>query len=210
MCLKSARSVVVWAIMLVFSIGTAGANPELDYQQARKLHETGNYVESADRLRSAVAQGHLAALLPLAAMYRAGQGVKQDFGQSLRLFTLAAEKGYPSAQFTLGVMYRAGEGTPQDYSVAIKWFLKAAHQGHQKSQNNLGTMFERGRGVKSDYLIALMWYEIAAMNGNIMGARNQKRLARKLSPPDVLRVQKTARSCMKSNYKTCSLILTAP
>jgi len=204
MCLKPVRSVIFWAIIFVFSIGTAGANPELDYQQARKLFKVGNYAESADRLHSAVAQGHLAALLPLAAMYRAGQGVKQDFGQSLRLFSLAAEKGYPSAQFTLGVMYRAGEGAPKDYSVAMKWFLKAAHQGHQKSQNNLGTMFEHGRGVKTDYVIALMWYEIAAMNDNIMGARNQKRLARKLSPKDVLHAQKTARSCLKSHYKTCN------
>jgi len=210
MCLKSARSVVVWAMMFVFSVGIAGANPELDYQQARKFHEAGNYVESANRLRSAVAQGHLAALLPLAAMYREGQGVKQDLGQSLRLFTIAAKIGYPSAQFTLGAMYRAGEGTPQDYSVAVKWFQKAAHQGHPKSQNNLGTMFEHGRGIKSDYLTALMWYEIAAANGNKKGARNQQLLSKKLSPTDVLHAKKIARSCLKSNYKTCNPVLTAP
>ena len=179
------------------------ANGVAEYDKARKLFESGDYGQAAVMLEKAVEDGHSAARLPLAAMYREGMGVEQDLEKAVALFTISANEGYPSAQFTLGALYRAGEGVAVDYKSALKWFKKAAKQGDEGSQNNLGTMYEAGRGVRSSQSIALMWYEIAATNGSRRGRDNYKRLTRKVSEDKVLKAKKLVHTCLQSNYRKC-------
>lgn len=181
---------IAFAIVAISSTGIANAGSEDDFLMAQRYHQSGDYVEAARLLHKAVDQGHEVAQLPLAAMYREGQGVRQDYAVAIRLFTRAANAGYPSAQFTLGVMLRAGEGVPQNFPEAVKWYRKAAKQGDEAAQNNLGAMFEYGRGVTENQVTAYMWYELAAKNGSTRGGLNKKRLAKKLSLSDLLKVRK--------------------
>ncbi len=194
-------------LLIVVSYGlmitTAVAGGAADYDKARKLFEDGNPADAAIWLERAVKQGHSAARLPLAAMYREGLGVRQDLDRAVELFTISANEGYPSAQFTLGALYRAGEGVETDYSMAMKWFQKAARQGEVDSQNNLGTMFEAGRGTRSSQVTALMWYEVAATNGSRRAGDNYKRLKRKLSSDQVRQAKKLVLECMQSDFRKC-------
>ena len=59
-------------------------------------------------------------------MYRAGQGVEQDFEEAVRLFRLGAEQGDHSAQALLGLMYMAGEGVERDFVTAYMWMSLGA------------------------------------------------------------------------------------
>jgi TPR repeat protein len=79
-------------------------------------------------------------------MYDNGQGVTQDYKESVKWYTKAAEQGNDSAQCNLGVMYNNGEGVPQDYKEAVKWYTKAAEQGYAQAQYNLGLMYYNGQG----------------------------------------------------------------
>ena len=196
------RSLLVISTLFL-SPNWAVAGGDWEYEQAQLRFEAGEHTEAAELLQQAVSKGHSAARLPLAAMFREGMGVPQDYGKALKLFTISANEGYPSAQFTLGAIYRAGEGVDTNYPQAFKWFLKAARQGEEASQNNLGTMYEAGRGVSVNHVTALMWYEIAASNGSPRGKINFKRLKRKLSDDEVTRAKKLVHACLQSRYRKC-------
>ena len=73
----------------------------------------------------------------LGSMYKAGDGVPQDFVKAATWFQKAAEQGVDAAQFSLGLMYENGEGVPQDLVKAAAWFQKAADQGFSSAQNHL-------------------------------------------------------------------------
>lgn len=190
--------------MAIFSsIGLANADSNIDYQKAQTSFHNGQFTEAANWLRKAVSKGHKAAQLPLAAMYREGQGVEQDYSAAIRLFTNAAKQGFPSAQFSLAAMYRLGQGVKRDYVTAFRWYHKAAMQGDAEAQNSLGAMYEYGRGIKSSRLTAHMWYEVAEANGNNRGTLNRKRLAKKMPPAELLESKKLSLACLNSNYRRC-------
>ena len=79
-----------------------------------------------------------------------GQGVKQDFGEAVRLYRKAADRGDADAQFNLGTMYDQGEGVKQDFGEAARLFREAADQGDANAQCSLGFMYDQGQGVKQD------------------------------------------------------------
>ncbi|MEP1206312.1 MAG: tetratricopeptide repeat protein [Rhizobiaceae bacterium] len=199
----SGINLAIAAVGLMLIMPSAMAGGATEYEKARGYFESGDYHKAAVMLERAVEQGHSAARLPLAAMYREGMGVDQNLQKAVALFTVSAKEGYPSAQFTLGALYRAGEGVEVDYKKALKWFFRAARQGEVDSQNNLGTMFEAGRGVRSSQATALMWYEIASANGSRRAGDNYKRLKRKLSEEQVLKAKKLVHTCLQSNYRKC-------
>jgi TPR repeat protein len=62
-----------------------------------------------------------------------GEGVIQNFKESLRLFQQAAEQGYPRAQHNLGVAYAGGKGTFRDPVKAHMWFNLAAANGYPEA-----------------------------------------------------------------------------
>ncbi|MCP5081296.1 MAG: sel1 repeat family protein [Alphaproteobacteria bacterium] len=197
--------VLIASLFLFLSAGLASAftNPDADFRKARAKFQTGDYSKAASLLIRAVEHGHEAAQVPLAAMYRSGQGVKQNLPRAFELFTKAAYQGYPNAQFTLAMMYRLGQGTQPDHAEAGKWFRRAAEVGHAEAQNSLGVMFETGRGVDVNYVSAVMWYHVAASSGSRRGVDNQKRLSKKLSVKEVARAKRLALACMRSRYKSC-------
>ena len=71
--------------------------------------------------------GNTAALCNLAILYKDGIHVKQDFFQSFKLFTQAAEAGDEKAKYALGYMSMKGLGTAQNYTKAIAYYQSSLH-----------------------------------------------------------------------------------
>ncbi len=200
--------IVLSLTFLSAGLTSAHAGGEADYRDAQELFHAGQYKEAASLLIRAVEQGHEAAQLPLAAMYRLGQGVKQDFSEAIRLFRNAAHQGYPSAQYTLGMMYRLGEGTKKDHGTAMQWFGRAASFNHAEAQNSLGVIYETGRGgVKPSYVTAVMWYTLAADRGSRRGRDNLKRLSGKMKDTQLAQAKVMAKTCERSRYKECGNLI---
>ncbi len=66
----------------------------------------------------------------LGVMYQNGQGVTQDYAETLKWYRKAAEQGLATAQYSLGEMYKKGLGVKKDRREARKWFEKARKQGY--------------------------------------------------------------------------------
>jgi len=69
-------------------------------------------------------------------MYANGDGISQDFKESMKWFRLAAVQGDTLAQFRLGLMYQRAEGVPQDLVRGHMWFKIAAAQGYVPAGKN--------------------------------------------------------------------------
>ncbi len=106
-------------------------------------------------------------------MYRFGQGVTQDYVQSLAWFRKAAENGAPSAQHNVGLFYTQGWGVAQDYGKAAYWFERAANQGYVPSMFGLGLIYENGDGTAKDTAVAYKWYSLAVLNAGDDGTRTK-------------------------------------
>ncbi len=126
-------------------------------------------------------------------MYYRGRGVRQDYGEAVRWYRLAADQGNAFAQANLGIMYYNGRGVPQDYGEAVRWYRLAADQGNGNAQYNLGLMYGNGQGVPQDDIAAHMWANLAAAQGheNARGLRDF--LAERMSFEQIAAAQRAAR-----------------
>ena len=119
---RNSRSRKLAFLLIAFAI-LAGVQPgpteAQDIEQLRKLAEQGN--ASAQHI--------------LGNRYRIGQGVPQDYDETLKWYRLAAAQGIAETQYNLGVMYYKGEGIPQNFSEAVKWFRKAADQNYAQRRS---------------------------------------------------------------------------
>ena len=106
-----------------------------------------------------------------AMLYLYGRGVKQDFKEAVRLFSIMAEEGNEYAQANLGLMYADGKGVKEDYEKALYWFKKAAEQGNAGAIMSLGFLYAKGHGVHKDLDEARRLYRLSAEQGNWMAHR---------------------------------------
>ena len=107
-----------------------------------------------------------------AMMYLLGRGVKQDFKEAVRLFSIMAEEGDEYAQANLGLTYADGKGVKKDYEKAIYWFKKSAEQGNASALTSLGRFYNEGLGVDKDPEEAMRLYRLSAEQGNWSAQRN--------------------------------------
>lgn len=135
-------------------------------------------------------------------IYHAGEGVVQDYQESIKWYLKAAESGHVSAQQSLGVRYNnGGEGVDRDYKQAFKWFQRAARQGDTRSQFYLAQYYNEGKGITQDYMKAHMWANLAGAGGNdVLNEKIAKkarelrdRISKNLTPAQVLKAQQLAR-----------------
>jgi TPR repeat protein len=75
-------------------------------------------------------------------MYSMGQGVIQDYKESVRLYKLSAAKGEDRSKHLLGFSYLMGQGVTQDYVRAHMWFNLAASSLSGEDQKNASTQRE--------------------------------------------------------------------
>jgi hypothetical protein len=137
-------------------------------------------------------------------MYDEGDGVPQDYAESVKWHRLAAQQGFAKSQEYLGIMYRAGKGVPQDYAEAAKWTRLAAQQGEVSSQMVLGLLYAAGLGVPQDYIHAHLWLNLASVSGDAEAVKNRDNVAKKMSPQQIAEAQKMARVCTDNKFKGCN------
>jgi uncharacterized protein len=140
-------------------------------------------------------------------LYATGEGLTQDFTESLRWFLLAANQGNAGAQFSLAELHSEGLSGEKNYEEAVRWYQETAKQGHAEAQYRLGEMYEVGFGVAQNHEMAFMWTHIAgAMATDTMRGRivcNRDTIARKLTAEQLQHAQDMARLCLESDYATC-------
>jgi TPR repeat protein len=140
--------------------------PQDTPQLADDLFDQGLYAEALPLYQGLAEQGNTEAQISLGSMYENGQGVTQDYTQTISWYRKAADQGSSLGQFNLGIMYGTGRGVALNYVQAAYWYRKAADQGIVDAQYNLGWMYSTGRGVAEDYNQAVYWYRKAAEQGD--------------------------------------------
>ena len=160
---KSGAMKSSWKIGLVLAFIVLLAGGSAVFWLVHKhIADEKEIAESANACRIRAEQGDPKAESELAYMYSRGQGVPQNYSETLRWRRKSAEQGYPSGEAGLAYMYLHGQGLPQDNSEALNWYRKAADGGDANAENSLGIMYEEGEGVPQDYPEALRWYGKAA------------------------------------------------
>jgi TPR repeat protein len=135
-------------------------------------------------------------------MYRAGQGVEQDFKEAVKWYQKAADQRHATAQYSLGVMYQRGQGVKQDSKEAVKWCQKAADQGYANAQQNLGVRYGMGKGVEQNHVTAYAWASIAATNGDTIAPRFKSEfLEPKMTPAQIAKAEELVKEMVKKNPK---------
>ncbi|TVQ33053.1 MAG: sel1 repeat family protein [Phycisphaeraceae bacterium] len=99
-------------------------------------------------------------------MYAEGEGVGQDYVESVKWLRMAAHQGQAEAQSLLGTHYAEGVVVEIDYGAAFKWWEIAAAQGEVESQFGIGYLYINGYGVPKDLGKALEWFRRAAEQGH--------------------------------------------
>lgn len=134
---------------------------------------------SLQMLRDAAAQGHVAALSDLGAMYLDGRNVPQDFREALSVLERASRT--PNPLFIHG-------GEVDDRS---------------RAQLSLSSMHFQGKGTPVNLIIAHMWANVAAANGMGYGRIMTQKMEEMMPTEDTITAQNMARICMETNYETC-------
>jgi uncharacterized protein len=113
--------------------GVAWADADADLEKAYKLHRIGDTQAAAGIWRALAAQGQADAQYNLGVIYHYADGVKQDFREALKWYTLAAAQGDIGAQQAIGSMYMRGQGVKQDQRAGMRWMMldKVAHHHEQ-------------------------------------------------------------------------------
>ena len=152
-----------------------------------------------DDCRVRAEQGDADAQFNLGVVYERGQGVLQDYKESVKWYRKSAEQGDYGAQYNLALMYSKGQGVIQDYKEAVKWYRKSAEQGDSSAQYNLGNMYVRGQGVIQDYVMAHMYWNIAAVSGRKDAIHNRGIVEKDMTPSQIEKAQNLAREWMRTH-----------
>lgn len=128
--------------------------------------------EDLKKIEDKAFTGDAAAQHDLAALYTAGQGVKQNYERAAAWFKEAANANIANAAYNLGVLYHQGLGVEQNMPLALDWYRRAALKGHPEAQYNLGIAYIEGIGAKYNPYLAAAYFRQAALNGIVEGAYN--------------------------------------
>ena len=149
-----------------------------------------DWVRAADLYRQAAEMGFLEAQYSYGVRLAHGQGVPQNFEESVKWLAKAARQGHPGAQDSLGVRYATGQGVAQNDEAAALWFRKAAEQGHSVAQFNLGLAYVHGQGVEQSYLHAYAWFSLSAEQGDTIAAESRDRVKEAFTPGEVSKAER--------------------
>lgn len=167
--------IIIAACLVVFILGAVGVDlymvfgdPTDQHEQldeALKSVEEGNMKRAARLFRKSAKQGNLYAAAQLGELYRTGNGVEEDLGKAIEMFTQA--KGVPLAEFRLGQCYAEGKGVSKDLNEAVKHYETASKGGYPEAVLELARFYAEGIGVKKDERKALPWCRKLAEGGDL-------------------------------------------
>ena len=95
---------------------------ETGTSQAWEAYRNGDYLNAVPVFARLAKLGHPVAEWLMGNLYYAGQGVPQDYRQSLIWFEKAADQGYMPAYAPTASLYEQGKGTPIDLGKAYLWY----------------------------------------------------------------------------------------
>ncbi len=119
--------------------------------------------ESAYWIGRAAEAKHLDALIRMGELRIDGEGVEQDQGEALRLFSTAAGLGDARGQFAKGICCLYGYGVMKDPEMAYRYFKAAARDGYVPAHYRLGLLYRDGLGTAADRRMAIRHLYIAAV-----------------------------------------------
>lgn len=152
--------------------GKSEAGPLIGKLYAAGLGTEQDYEEAARWLELSASANYEYAQYTLAAMYRDGKGVEQDYTTALELYTKASS--FPYASYELAKMHRDGVGCEANEERAAFYF-RQAFTGFQamakkaqddKLQYRIGWMLLHGVGTEQNEAAALPWLGQSAECGN--------------------------------------------
>lgn len=138
---------------------TAAYRPDLAYgAYQRGLYKTA-FREAFQRVRTD--PNDAAAMTLLAELYSQGLGLKQDTGEAVGWYRLAAARGSAKAMTALGMLSIEGRGLPRDPAAARDWLEKAAAKGEPLAAYNLALVL-LDNGSEEDLARAARLLAVAA------------------------------------------------
>ena len=153
------RALLTALFLIVFS---SQAWP--DFKSGGDAYKRGDYETAAKEFLPLAEKDDHRAMQALGSMYAGGNGVPQDFNESLKWFHKAASYGRPDAMYKIGLMYDEGHGVDANSKRALKWYGKSAKRGYGNAQFMVGIMYFEGRGTKQSLPKAYAWLTLAAEN----------------------------------------------
>ena len=138
--------VLLWLIVsggLSRSVSRTGQRQSSAQQDGKTQGSVVAQTTSLGKLRQLAVNGDPNAQFDLGARYATGEDVQQDYTESVRWFTMAAEQGHVIAQATLGAYYWAGRGIPQDLGKAYFWSAIAEAGGDTASKYRVDVLAAR-------------------------------------------------------------------
>lgn len=157
----SARGELSYASALISGNGIA-RNEALAVPMMKSLVVRNMQLSSDPDIKEA--QALMAGLL--GDFYRSGTGVAKDMAETVRWYSLAAERGDRFAARDLAQMYYEGNGVSKDFKQFLAWTAKAAELGHPEAQANLGLMLVQGKDLPKDVPTGVKLVQDAAAQGD--------------------------------------------
>jgi hypothetical protein len=140
-------------------------------------------------------QGEPHAACRVGDMYFDGQGVAVDKAEAAIWYERDARRGCARSQFRFGQCSEQQSNLAQ----AFAWYRVAATNGFADAQMTLAERLSDDLAPNPDYAEAFLWYRIAADAGNRVAAVSARRAKNKLTPAQVLQIEKEARKITKRN-----------
>ena len=110
----------------------------------------------------------------LAASYRAGMGVRQDFSKAFDLYKKACDLNHASSCYSLGILHYKGQGTKQNFASAKRYYEKACNASNGDACNELGFLYANGQGVQINSSTAKRYFGRACDLGSQNGCDNYR------------------------------------
>ncbi len=154
-----------------FEKSASVGNPFACYQLARLILSNENInpqeaEEALGYLNKAVEGENPYAAYFLGKLYEKGQYVSQDTAESIRLYTMSANKDNDFAAYRLGRLYLGGADVLKDTESAIRWLTFAAERKNQFAEYTLGILYLKGEDIHIDIVKALEYLKRSANQGN--------------------------------------------
>ena len=124
---------VIKTLLTVLIITLAHSAKAQDYDTGKAAYKRGDYPTALQHFRPLAEKGHAKAQSNLGFMYSKGQGVSQNYGESISWLGKAAAQNDAHAQHNLGIIHGNGLGVPEDHFLAYLWFTIASTNGHKSS-----------------------------------------------------------------------------
>ncbi len=117
-------------------------------------------------------QGDGMCMASLGLLYQDGDGVPQDYGETVKWFLRAGETGYDEGKLIDGIFYIAYHVAVnrEIFADTVKYLTKKAAEGHDPFRYQLASALSRGVIVAKDYFTAAVLLRSLAEEGNPVAA----------------------------------------